>query len=64
MATRYRLITGPDTSEFCARVTAALAEGWSLYGNPVYAADQESGQMRCGQAVIRDEKSDAAASED
>ncbi len=61
MTTRYRFITGPDTSEFCVRVTAALAEGWSLHGDPVYAADPQSGLMRCGQAVIREEAPEAEA---
>lgn len=31
---RYRLLTGPDDSGFCARVSAALDEGYVLYGSP------------------------------
>lgn len=50
----YRLLTGPDTAEFCHRVTAALAQGWSLHGHPVYAHDPATGTMRCGQAVVKD----------
>lgn len=30
----YRLLTGRDDHEFCARVSAALAEGYVLYGSP------------------------------
>ncbi|MCP5000670.1 MAG: DUF1737 domain-containing protein, partial [Hyphomicrobiales bacterium] len=35
-------------------VTAALNEGWTLYGSPTYAFAATSGSMRCGQAVIKD----------
>jgi hypothetical protein len=31
---RYRLLTGPDDHAFCARVSAALDEGYHLYGSP------------------------------
>ncbi|MEM7337411.1 MAG: DUF1737 domain-containing protein [Actinomycetota bacterium] len=31
---RYRLLTGPDTAEFCARVSEALDAGYELYGSP------------------------------
>ena len=50
----YRFLTGPDTSEFCHKVTKALAEGWELYGSPTYAHDPMSGEMRCGQAVTKE----------
>lgn len=30
----YRLITGPDDSAFCHRVSAALNQGWQLSGSP------------------------------
>ena len=46
----YRFLTGEDTSEFCARVSAALGEGYVLYGDPVMVMD---GKTRIvGQAVI------------
>ncbi len=35
----YRLLTGPDTSAFCERVSAALAEGYVLYGSPSLTFD-------------------------
>ncbi len=50
----YRFLSSDDTSEFCHKVTAALAEGWELYGDPTYAHDATAGVMRCGQAVIKD----------
>jgi hypothetical protein len=50
----YRLLTEDDTSEFCHKVTAALAKGWALYGDPAYGFDATTGKMRCAQAVIKD----------
>ena len=49
----YRLLTGPDTAEFCHKVSAALAKGWKLHGGPSYAYDPVSKSMRCGQAVVK-----------
>ncbi len=31
---RYRLLTGPDDHAFCARVSAALDDGYILFGSP------------------------------
>ena len=31
---RYRLLTGPDDQSFCERISAALADGYELYGSP------------------------------
>ena len=50
----YRLLTEDDTSAFCHKVTAALAAGWSLQGDPVYAFDAARGVMRCGQDVVKE----------
>ncbi len=50
----YRLLTGEDTSAFCHKVTAALAQGWRLHGSPAYAFDAASGTMRCAQAVVKE----------
>ena len=50
----YRFLSEDDTSVFCHKVTAALANGWVLYGDPVYAYDGGSGKMRCGQAVVKE----------
>ncbi|PHQ93969.1 MAG: hypothetical protein COB40_13170 [Marinosulfonomonas sp.] len=50
----YRLLTEDDTSEFCHKVTEALAKGWDLHGGPAYGFDAGSGKMRCAQAVVKD----------
>ena len=52
--TLYRLLTGPDTSEFCHKVSEALSKGWVLHGSPAYAFDAATGQMRCAQAVTKE----------
>ncbi len=50
----YRFLTEDDTSAFCHKVSAALANGWSLQGDPTYAFDAARGVMRCGQAVTKE----------
>ena len=50
----YRFLSADDTSEFCHKVSAALAKGWELYGDPTYAHDATQGVMRCGQAVVKE----------
>ena len=50
----YRYLTGEDTSDFCHKVTAALAKGWSLHGHPSFAFDAKAGVMRCAQAVVKE----------
>ena len=50
----YRLLTGVDDSAFCHKVTAALDQGWELYGSPAYAFDAATGAMRCAQAVTKE----------
>jgi len=47
---RYRLLTGPDTADFCARVSDALAEGYVLYGSP--AITFEGTTTYVAQAVV------------
>jgi len=54
MSMIYRLLTEDDTSAFCHKVSAALAKGWSLHGDPTYAYDGARGVMRCAQAVTKD----------
>jgi hypothetical protein len=46
----YRLLTGPDTREFCARISQALAEGYVLHGSP--AATFNGTDVIVAQAVI------------
>lgn len=31
---RYRLLTGVDDRKFCERISAALDDGYELYGSP------------------------------
>ena len=50
----YRFITDDDTSKFCHRVTEALSNGWSLYGEPKMTFDIKRGVMRFSQVVIKD----------
>lgn len=35
----YRLLTGPDNEGFCRRVSAALNQGYLLYGSPAATFD-------------------------
>ena len=53
MAQLYRLLTGEDSSEFCHKVSLALARGWCLYGDPPSSYDGQTIKMRCAQAVIK-----------
>ncbi len=50
----YRFLTGPDDSDFCHKITAALNKGWLLQGNATLAFDPVQGRMVCGQAVMRE----------
>lgn len=50
----YRFLSENDTQAFCHKVSAALAKGWTLEGDPVYAFDAARGIMRCGQAVTKE----------
>ncbi|MDP5228437.1 MULTISPECIES: DUF1737 domain-containing protein [Arthrobacter] len=46
----YRLLTGPDTREFCERISAALADGYILYGSPSVTFNGET--VIAAQAVV------------
>ena len=48
MTTLYRLLTDEDTSAFCHKVSAALAAGWELHGDPVMCFDAARGVMTIG----------------
>jgi hypothetical protein len=50
----YRYLTGKDDAAFCHRVTAALNDGWLLYGNPTLTFDQAKGEVICGQAIMKE----------
>lgn len=47
---RYRVLTGPDDSAFCRRVSAALAEGYTLHGGPAVTFD--GARVIVAQAVV------------
>ncbi|HEX2805779.1 MAG TPA: DUF1737 domain-containing protein [Kineosporiaceae bacterium] len=47
---RYRVLTGPDDRSFCERVSAALADGYRLHGNPVVTFSGE--RVIVAQAVV------------
>ncbi len=46
----YRLFTGPDDRAFCERVSAALADGYVLHGNP--SATYNGSTVIVAQAVV------------
>jgi len=50
----YLFITEDETSAFSNKVTKALNEGWELYGSPNFTFDTDRGEMRCGQAVVKE----------
>lgn len=47
---RYRLLTGIDDSQFCARVSEALDNGYELYGSP--AATFNGKNVIVAQAIV------------
>ena len=57
---RYRLLTGPDTSAFCERVSDALADGYVLYGSPSITFDGTT--TYAAQAVVLPDVLEAAGS--
>jgi hypothetical protein len=50
----YRLLTGPDDSAFCKRVSDALNKGWTLQGSPALTFDPVKGTVICAQAVAKE----------
>ncbi len=49
---RYRVLTGPDTAEFCRRVSDALDDGYELHGSPAITYDPEQSTRIVAQALI------------
>jgi len=49
----YRVLTGPDTSEFCWRVSDELRKGYVLYGTPSCTFNSETGEIIIAQAIVR-----------
>ena len=50
----YRMITGPDDSAFCHRVSKALSNGWELAGSSSLTFNSETNTVMCGQAVVKE----------
>ncbi|GAB3334363.1 DUF1737 domain-containing protein [Micromonospora halotolerans] len=46
----YRLVTGPDDADFCARVSGLLHQGYRLYGSPALAFNGE--RVIAAQALV------------
>ena len=46
----YRVLTGPDDAAFCRRVSAALEQGYLLYGSPSTTFNGES--VIVAQAIV------------
>ncbi len=57
---RYRLITGPDDAEFCARVSKLLGEGYRLHGSPALTFNGD--RVIAAQALVLTEPDAPAAS--
>jgi len=55
---RYRLLSGPDDRAFCERVSAALADGYRLWGGPAVTFNGE--RVIVAQAVVLDGPATAA----
>lgn len=50
---RYRLLTGPDDTSFCEKISAALEDGYVLHGSPSIGFD--GGRLIAAQAVVLSE---------
>jgi len=48
---KYKLITGKDDADFCARVTKLLGEGYELYGSPAISFNGE--HIVAAQALVK-----------
>ncbi|MDG6772865.1 DUF1737 domain-containing protein [Thiomicrorhabdus sp. ZW0627] len=46
----YKLITGPDDSTFCERISKLLEEGYELYGSPALTFNGK--EVIAAQAVV------------
>ncbi|WP_410821906.1 DUF1737 domain-containing protein [Micromonospora sp. 050-3] len=58
----YRLITGPDDAEFCARVSALLDQGYQLHGSPALTFDGD--RVIAAQALVLSHPAGSEAAEE
>jgi hypothetical protein len=56
---QYKLITGPDDSTFCARITEFLNNGWKLHGSPSVTFNGQT--VIAAQAVVKKDDKDVKA---
>lgn len=49
----YRMITGPDDSAFCHRISKAISSGWELHGSASLTFDPTQNRVICGQAITK-----------
>ncbi len=49
---RSRLLPGPDTKEFCQRISDALDDGYELHGSPTITFNSETNQAIAAQALV------------
>lgn len=54
---QYKLITGPDDSTFCARITEFLKDGWKLHGNPAVTFNGQT--VIAAQAIVKEDDKNA-----
>jgi len=59
---RYRLLTGVDDRRFCERISAALDDGYELYGSP--AATFNGKEVIVAQALVLSGLQPVAARDD
>ncbi len=58
---QYKLITGPDDSTFCARITEFLNNGWKLHGSPAVTFNGQI--VIAAQAIIKEDAEKIEAGE-
>lgn len=49
---RYRVLTGPDTADFCERVSKLLDDGYELHGSPAITYDTDGSTPIVAQALV------------
>jgi len=58
---RYRLLTGVDDRRFCERISAALDDGYELYGSPAATFNSTSRFRPLQRTVVEPQRAAAWA---
>ena len=58
---QYKLITGPDDSTFCPRITEFLNNGWKLHGSPALTFNGQT--VIAAQAIVKEDTQNIEACE-